>query len=168
MLDELSILGQQARSAAQSMALASRAQKDQALLALADSLRSNAEQLIAANQLDLDNARQAGLSTAMLDRLTIDPRLIEAMAQGCIEVAALEDPAGEITDLSYRPSGIQVGKMRVPLGVIGIIYESRPNVTVDASILCLKSGNATILRGGSEAIHSNHAIAACVSQALDS
>jgi len=118
--------------------------------------------LIAANKKDLDAGTAQGLDAALLDRLELNPARIKAMADGLRQIAALPDPVGEITDLNYRPSGIQVGRMRVPLGVIGIIYESRPNVTADAAGLCLKSGNATILRGGSEAINSNHAIAACI------
>jgi glutamate-5-semialdehyde dehydrogenase len=133
---------------------------------MADAIRRDADKLIAANARDVEAAKKSGLDAAMVDRLTLTKKSIEAMAEGVLQVAALADPIGEITDLKYRPSGIQVGKMRVPLGVIGIIYESRPNVTVDAAILCLKSGNAAILRGGSEAIHSNQAIAACVHEGL--
>ena len=159
-------LGQQARSAARGMASATRGAKDTALLAIANELEANAEQLIAENKKDLDAGKEKGLDAALLDRLAITENGVVAMAEGCRQVAALSDPIGEVSDMSYLPSGIQVGKMRVPLGVIGIVYESRPNVTVDAAILCLKSGNATILRGGSEAIHSNKAIAACIATAL--
>ena len=159
-------LGQQARSAARGMASATRGAKDTALLAIANEPEANAEQLIAENKKDLDAGKEKGLDAALLDRLAITENGVVAMAEGCRQVAALSDPIGEVSDMSYLPSGIQVGKMRVPLGVIGIVYESRPNVTVDAAILCLKSGNATILRGGSEAIHSNQAIAACIATAL--
>jgi len=148
------------------MAVATRGDKDAALFAIANRLEAAAVELITANAKDLDAGKANGLEPALLDRLAITQSGVLAMAEGCRQVAALADPVGEITDLSYRPSGIQVGKMRVPLGVIGIIYESRPNVTVDAAILCLKSGNATILRGGSEAIHSNQAIAKCIAAGL--
>ncbi|HSP01149.1 MAG TPA: glutamate-5-semialdehyde dehydrogenase, partial [Thioalkalivibrio sp.] len=124
------------------------------------------EELAAANAQDLESARNSGLDAAMLDRLELTPERIDTMIEGLRQVASLADPIGEITGMSYRPSGIQVGRMRVPLGVIGIIYESRPNVTVEAASLCLKSGNATILRGGSEAIHSNQAIASCLAKGL--
>ncbi|MGZ8218398.1 aldehyde dehydrogenase family protein, partial [Methylomagnum sp.] len=148
------------------MGRAETAAKNQALLAIADALEAGADTLIAENQKDLDAGRQRGLDSAMLERLDINEKRVKAMADGLREVAALPDPVGEITGLTYRPSGIQVGRMRVPLGVIGIIYESRPNVTADAAALCLKSGNACILRGGSEAIHSNKAIAACIRAGL--
>jgi glutamate-5-semialdehyde dehydrogenase len=159
-------VGRRARAAARLMAKADTNAKDLALNAMADAIRRDADKLIAANARDVEAAKKSGLDDAMVDRLTLTKKSIEAMAEGVLQVAALADPIGEITDLKYRPSGIQVGKMRVPLGVIGIIYESRPNVTVDAAILCLKSGNAAILRGGSEAIHSNQAIAACVQEGL--
>lgn len=159
-------LGSNARAASTDMAVASRGAKDAALHAIANRLEAAASELIAANTKDLDAGKANGLEPALLDRLAITQSGVSAMAEGCRQVAALADPVGEVTDLSYRPSGIQVGKMRVPLGVIGIIYESRPNVTVDAAILCLKSGNATILRGGSEAIHSNQAIAKCIAAGL--
>lgn len=158
--------GERARAAARVLARASTATKDEALGAIARGLRARASDLIAANARDVDAARAAGGDAAFVDRLTLTPAVIEAMAHGVEEIIALPDPVGEITDLRYRPTGIQVGKMRVPLGVIGIIYESRPNVTVDAAALCLKSGNAAILRGGSEAAHSNRAIAACVQEGL--
>ena len=161
-------LGVQARAAAQSMAMASRGDKDNALNAIANVLEESIAELVAANAKDLAAGKKNGLEPALLDRLELDEKGVMAMADGCRQVAALSDPIGEVNDLSFRPSGIQVGKMRVPLGVIGIIYESRPNVTVDAAILCLKSGNATILRGGSEAINSNMAIAQCVSAGLHS
>ena len=126
----------------------------------------DAARLLAANATDVAAAKAAGQDAAFVDRLTLTPKTVAAMADGLDQIAALPDPVGEITDLRYRPSGIQVGLMRVPLGVIGIVYESRPNVTADAAGLCLKAGNATILRGGSEALHSNQAIAACVHAGL--
>lgn len=159
-------LGVSARAASRVMASASTGQKNQALLAMAEALDNNRESLISANQADLQNGAERGLDAAMLDRLELNPARIDAMITGLKQVAALPDPVGDVSDMRYMPSGIQVGKMRVPLGVIGIIYESRPNVTVEAASLCLKSGNATILRGGSEAINSNRAIAACVTQGL--
>jgi glutamate-5-semialdehyde dehydrogenase len=161
-------VGERARAAARALARASTASKDEALGAIARALRARAAELIAANARDVAAARAGGGDPAFVDRLTVTPEVIEAMAHGVEEIAALPDPVGEITDLRYRPTGIQVGKMRVPLGVIGIIYESRPNVTVDAAALCLKSGNAAILRGGSEAAHSNRAIAGCVQEGLRS
>lgn len=159
-------VGQRARAAARSVGRAETRSKDAALHAIADALEAAEASLRAANQLDMDAGRSAGLEPALLDRLELTPKGIRAMAQGLREVAAQADPVGEITDLKYRPSGIQVGRMRVPLGVIGIIYESRPNVTADAAALCLKAGNAAILRGGSEALNSNRAIAACIQQGL--
>ena len=165
-LDYMSRLGRAARDAARVLARASTAQKNSALLAAAQALDAARAELSAANQLDLDAGRANGLEAAMLDRLALTPKVIDAMIEGLRQVAALPDPIGEIRDMRYMPSGIQVGKMRVPLGVIGIIYESRPNVTIDAASLCLKSGNACILRGGSEAIHSNRAIANCIASGL--
>ncbi|MFA7292282.1 MAG: glutamate-5-semialdehyde dehydrogenase [Rhodocyclaceae bacterium] len=162
----MTTVGRQARAASRAAARASTNQKNQALQAIAAAIRRDAATLIAANREDLEAARAAGLEAAMLDRLTLSEKGIAAMADGVEQVAALPDPVGEISDMKYRPSGIQVGKMRVPLGVIGIIYEARPNVTADAAALCLKSGNAAILRGGSEAIRSNRAIAACVREGL--
>lgn len=159
-------VGKAARAAARSIARADTATKNRALLAAADALNSGAEALLAANARDVNAARAAGLDAPMVDRLMLSPKTIATMAQGLAEVAALPDPVGEITDLRFRPSGIQVGHMRVPLGVVGIIYESRPNVTAEAASLCLKSGNAAVLRGGSEAVHSNQAIAACVHAGL--
>ena len=159
-------VGQRARAAARDMARAETAAKDAALLAMAAEIEKQTEALIAANRKDLDAGRNAGLDSAMLDRIELNRSRIQAMADGLRQIAALADPVGEITDLNYRPSGIQVGRMRVPLGVIGIIYESRPNVTADAAGLCLKSGNTAILRGGSEAIHSNQAVAACIQAGL--
>ena len=159
-------LGQQAKNAASVMARIDTKQKNQALLAIADSLYRARSELAAANQKDLDKARTNGLTEAMVDRLTLTPERIDLMIEGLRQVATLPDPVGTVTDMKYVPSGLQIGKMRVPLGVIGIIYESRPNVTVEAASLCLKSGNAVILRGGSEAIHSNHAIARCLQDGL--
>ncbi|MBT73548.1 MAG: glutamate-5-semialdehyde dehydrogenase [Gammaproteobacteria bacterium] len=160
-------LGSQARSASRQIGKATTAQKNSALLAIAEAIHLKRDQLLAANQLDLAAGREKALESALMDRLELTKARIDAMLEGLRQVAALDDPVGEISDLKYRPSGIQVGRMRVPLGVIGIIYESRPNVTCEAASLCLKSGNATILRGGSEAIHSNQAIAECISQGLE-
>ena len=159
-------LGRNARAAARLVAAATTGVKNAALQATAEALEAARADLIAANELDMQKGRDSGLDAALLDRLALDDERIDGMIEGLRQVAALPDPCGAITDMSYRPSGIQVGKMRVPLGVIGIIYESRPNVTIDAASLCLKSGNATILRGGSEAINSNQAIAKCVRQGL--
>ncbi len=159
-------VGVAARAAARQMAQADTATKNKALLAIADAILSASTHLIAENAKDVAAARSHGLDDASIDRLTLTEKSVRGMAEGLQQIATLPDPIGGITDLSYRPSGIQVGKMRVPLGVIGIIYESRPNVTADAAGLCLKSGNAAILRGGSEAIHSNQAIAACVHAGL--
>ncbi|MDZ7662233.1 glutamate-5-semialdehyde dehydrogenase [Thiohalophilus sp.] len=159
-------LGRQARQASRAMARAGTNQKNAALQAMAEALEAGREALLAANREDLQAGRDKGLDAALLDRLELNDERIAAMAEGLRQIAALPDPVGEISDMAYRPSGIQVGKMRVPLGVIGIIYESRPNVTADAAALCLKSGNAAILRGGSEAEHSNQAIAACIHQGL--
>lgn len=159
-------LGQQARAASRHMAKANTGVKNAALMAIAKAIAAQRDDLIAANQIDLDKGRQNGLEPALLDRLELTPAGIDNMIEGLQQVAALPDPVGAISDMNYRPSGIQVGKMRVPLGVIGIIYESRPNVTVEAASLCLKSGNATILRGGSEAINSNQAVARCITAGL--
>ncbi|HTN33692.1 MAG TPA: glutamate-5-semialdehyde dehydrogenase [Marinobacter sp.] len=159
-------VGRQARAAARLVARSTTATRNQALLATAEALDSARSQLALANQKDLESGRSNGLDAAMLDRLELTPERIDTMIEGLRQVASLPDPIGEITGMTYRPSGIQVGKMRVPLGVVGIIYESRPNVTVEAASLCLKSGNATILRGGSESIHSNQAIAACLARGL--
>jgi glutamate-5-semialdehyde dehydrogenase len=159
-------VGQQARAAARLVARSTTAVRNQALLATAEILDSARNQLVLANNADLENGRNNGLDAAMLDRLELTPERIDTMIDGLRQVASLPDPIGEITGMTYRPSGIQVGKMRVPLGVVGIIYESRPNVTVEAASLCLKSGNATILRGGSESIRSNQAIARCLAQGL--
>ena len=159
-------LGRKARIASRVIAAAPTALKNKALLAIADELDKSRITLVSENQKDLAAGKANGLDAAMLDRLAVKPATIDGMIEGLRQVAALADPCGEITGMSYRPSGIQVGKMRVPLGVVGIIYESRPNVTIDAASLCLKSGNAAILRGGSEAIHSNRAIANCLQAGL--
>ena len=159
-------LGSQARDASRIIAAADTVLKNQALLAIAEALNHDREKLLSANALDMQNGVASGLDAALLDRLELNPERIDAMIEGLHQVAALPDPIGEMTDLEDRPSGIKLGKMRVSLGVVGIIYESRPNVTIDAASLCLKSGNATILRGGSEAIQSNQAIAACITQGL--
>ena len=159
-------IGRDARIASGVLARATSADKNAALLAIADTIEARSAALAETNSEDLAAAREQGLAEALLDRLELTDQRISAMAQGLREVAALADPIGEISNLAMRPSGIQVGRMRVPLGVIGMIYESRPNVTADAAGLCLKAGNATILRGGSEAIRSNKAIAACIHQGL--
>ncbi len=159
-------MGVAARAAATAMAAAPTASKDRALLALARMLRQEGAALAAANAKDLDAARAAGLSEPMVDRLKLTPKVLETVALGCEQIAAMPDPVGEITELKRRPSGIQVGHMRVPLGVFGMVYESRPNVTIEAASLAIKSGNACILRGGSEALHSNLALAELVRAAL--
>jgi glutamate-5-semialdehyde dehydrogenase len=159
-------VGQQARQAAAAVARSTTVTRNQALLATAEALESARYELAKANAADLERGRRHGLEAAMLDRLELTPTRIDSMIEGLRQVVSLPDPIGEITDMTYRPSGIQVGRMRVPLGVIGIIYESRPNVTAEAASLCLKSGNAVILRGGSEAIESNQAIAACLARGL--
>ncbi len=160
-------LGQQARAASRLMASAETSAKNTALLAAMEAIDSMRTALAEANARDLKAGEEKGLDAAMLDRLELTDARIETMLEGLKQVASLADPIGEITDLRYMPSGIQVGRMRVPLGVIGIIYESRPNVTVEAASLCLKSGNATILRGGSEAFYSNQAIAKCIRKGLE-
>lgn len=159
-------LGQRARVASRDMAKATTASKNQALIILASAIRRDAAILRAANERDLQAGKAAGLDAAMLDRLSLSDKTIQNMALGLEQVVSLADPIGEISNMKSRPSGIQVGQMRVPLGVIGIIYEARPNVTIDAAALCIKSGNATILRGGSEAIHCNRALAQLVQEAL--
>jgi glutamate-5-semialdehyde dehydrogenase len=160
-------LGATAREASRLLGRAETATKNAALLAIADGLLAERARLVAENRKDLEAGRQRGLDAALLDRLELSDARIDSMAEGLRQIAALPDPVGAISGLDYRPSGIQVGRMRVPLGVIGIIYESRPNVTADAAALCLKSGNACILRGGSEALHSNQAIARCIEQGLE-
>ena len=164
--DYMQQLGAQAKAASKVLATAPTMAKNNALLSMANALNNARSALKTANQKDLSAAEKNGLDEAMLDRLRVTDEGIDAMVIGLRQVAELADPVGEISDMSFRPSGIQLGKMRVPLGVVGIIYESRPNVTVDAASLCIKSGNAAILRGGSEASHSNQAIAQCVQQGL--
>jgi len=159
-------LGQQARAASAAIAKAETGDKNKALQAIAEIIEARREPLMAANEKDLARGRENGLDAALLDRLELTPARIDTMIEGLHQVAGLADPVGGMTDMDYRPSGIQVGKMRVPLGVIGIIYESRPNVTIEAASLCLKSGNAVILRGGSEAIESNQALAECIREGL--
>ncbi|WP_426189827.1 glutamate-5-semialdehyde dehydrogenase [Massilia sp. DWR3-1-1] len=160
-------VGRQARSAARAMAKADTATRNRALLLIAAAVERDAALLRAANQRDLDGATAAGLAPALVERLALSDKAIATMVEGLRQMVALADPIGEISNMKFRPSGIQVGQMRVPLGVIGIIYEARPNVTVDAAGLCIKSGNATILRGGSEAIHCNRALAAIVAEGLE-
>ena len=162
----MTTLGHQARDASRVLARADTGAKNRALAAIAAAIRRDQAKLQAANDADVARARRDGYGAALLDRLQMSDKTLRGMAEGLEQIAALPDPVGEIADLKYRPSGIQVGKMRVPLGVVGIIYEARPNVTADAAGLCLKSGNAAILRGGSEAIESNRAIAACVAEGL--
>lgn len=164
--DYMQNLGRRARAASRQMAKADTNAKNRALLAIAAAIRRDEAKLLAANGEDLAAARAAGLEPAMVDRLTLSPKTVATMAEGLEQIASLPDPIGEMTDLRFRPSGIQVGHMRVPLGVIGIIYEARPNVTVDAAGLCIKSGNASILRGGSEAIRCNQALATLVKEGL--
>ncbi len=159
-------VGREARAASRLMARADTETKNRALNAMAGAIERDAERLLSANRDDMERARNNGLDAAMLDRLALSQKGVAAMAEGLRQIAQLADPIGEISGLNYRPSGIQVGRMRVPLGVVAIIYESRPNVTADAAGLCLKSGNAAILRGGSEAIRSNQAIAVCVHEGL--
>lgn len=159
-------LGEQARLAADELATADPARKNAALIEIARVIDQQREIIVSENLRDMRNGERDGLDKAMLDRLLLTEARIDAMIEGLQQVATLADPVGEISEMAYRPSGIQLGKMRVPLGVIGIIYESRPNVTIDAAALCLKSGNASILRGGKEAMHSNQAIYQCIQQGL--
>ena len=159
-------VGRQARTAARVIARADTATKNRALMEMAAAIERGRKQLIEANVRDLDEAKRQNIDSAAIDRLTLTPKVITAMADGLRQIAGLPDPIGGITGLRKRPSGIKVARMRVPIGVVAIIYESRPNVTADAAGLCIKSGNAAILRGGSEAIHSNQAIAACVHAGL--
>jgi glutamate-5-semialdehyde dehydrogenase len=160
-------IGTRARAASRRIARAETAAKNAALAAIAEDLDERRDALAEANAADLEAGAAKGLDAALLDRLELTPARIDAMIEGLTQIAALPDPIGAISDLNYRPSGIQVGRMRVPLGVVGIIYESRPNVTADAAALCLKSGNATVLRGGSEAFRSNQAIAAGIRRGLE-
>jgi glutamate-5-semialdehyde dehydrogenase len=164
--DYMQNIGIEARKASRLMASADTNQKNIALKAIANAILRESSALLAANQQDLDAAKANGLDSAMLDRLTLTEKSISSMVEGLTQIANLADPIGEMSDFKYMPSGIQVGKMRVPLGVIGIIYEARPNVTVDAAGLCIKSGNAAILRGGSEALHCNQALAKLVQEGL--
>ena len=166
--DYIQTMGRTARTAARAMARADTAAKNAALSTIAEQLLARRALLFEANALDIAAAREAQLAAPLLDRLELTPARLQAMADGLLQVANLADPIGEISGMSYRPTGIQVGRMRVPLGVVGIIYESRPNVTADAAGLCIKSGNAVILRGGSEAINSNRSIAACIADGLQS
>jgi len=161
-------LGRAARAAARALARADADAKNRALAAMAKDIRSSAKKILAANSADVAQAKKDGAEAAFIDRLTLTPKLIEQMAEGVEQVAQLADPVGQISERVKRPTGIEVARMRVPIGVIGIIYESRPNVTADAAALCVKSGNACILRGGSEALESNRAIAACVRAGLKS
>ncbi|MCE2028221.1 glutamate-5-semialdehyde dehydrogenase [Sessilibacter corallicola] len=165
--DYMTELGRSARAAARVISSATTESKNTALLASADALNASRVELKAANEQDLTLGREAGLDAALIDRLELTDSRIDGMIEGLTQIAGLPDPCGEVTDMRYLPSGIQVGKMRVPLGVVGIIYESRPNVTIDAASLCLKSGNATILRGGKEALYSNQAIAKCIQSGLN-
>ena len=159
-------VGREARAASRLMARADTAAKNRALEAIAEAISREADRLLEANAMDLAGAKERGLEPALVDRLTLSRKGIAGMSEGLLQIASLPDPIGEISDMKFRPSGIQVGRMRVPLGVIGIIYEARPNVTADAAGLCLKSGNAAILRGGSEALHCNQAIATLVHEGL--
>ena len=160
-------VGQRARQASRALVKANSSTKNKALLAIADLLEASMASLLTENNKDLSAGKEKGLDDALLDRLALNEERIQGMAEGLRQIAALPDPVGEISDMNYQPSGLQIGKMRVPLGVIGIIYESRPNVTADAAALCMKSGNAAILRGGSEALYSNQAIAVCIKQGLE-
>jgi len=164
--EHMHAMGRKARAASRAMARADGATRNRALLLIADAIERDADQLRAANKEDMEAARAGGLEPALLDRLLLSDSAIQTMVEGLRQIVTLPDPVGEITNMKSRPSGIQVGQMRVPLGVIGIIYEARPNVTVDAAGLCIKSGNAAILRGGSEAIHCNRALAKLVSEGL--
>ena len=166
--DYMRTLGAEARKAAVQICRASTETKNEALLAIGEAILAKRSALMFANEQDLESGRKNGLSDPMLDRLTFTDERFETMVEGLRQVAALKDPVGEITEMSYQPSGLQIGKMRTPLGVIGIIFESRPNVTIDAASLCLKSGNAAILRGGSESIHSNLGLAGCIEHGLES
>ncbi|MBT8763936.1 glutamate-5-semialdehyde dehydrogenase [Desulfohalobiaceae bacterium Ax17] len=159
-------LAKQAKQASRKLATASGAHKNAALYALSELLKEKEQEIIQANELDLSAAKERGLDQARIDRLKLTPKIIAGMAQACVEVAAMSDPVGEIEEMKKRPNGLMVGRMRIPLGVVAIIYESRPNVTIDAAILCLKAGNAVILRGGSEAFHSNQVLSRLISQAL--
>ncbi|SMM98364.1 Gamma-glutamyl phosphate reductase [uncultured Candidatus Thioglobus sp.] len=162
----INTLGKSARTAAKTLRSATTQTKNNALINIAEQVDKNRKSILKANQKDSNQGKKNGLDAALLDRLMLNDNRLDGIIESLTQIAALPDPVGEITDLKYRPSGIQVGKMRVPLGVMGIIYESRPNVTIDAAALCLKSGNGAILRGGSEAINSNLAFYACIKQGL--
>ncbi len=162
----ITALGENAKNAAKTLHSATMAVKNSALINIASQIDQNRASILEANEKDLTNGKDKGLEVALLDRLMLDDERLNGIIESLNQIVNLSDPVGEITDLKYQPSGIQVGKMRVPLGVLGIIYESRPNVTIDAAALCLKSGNSVILRGGSEAVHSNHALYACVKQGI--
>lgn len=162
----ITVLGTNARIAAKSLRSASTQAKNNALNHIAEKINQNRAVILKANQQDVAQGKDNQLDEALIDRLILDDTRIDGIIESLNQIAALADPIGEITDLKFRPSGIQIGKMRVPLGVMGIIYESRPNVTIDAAALCLKSGNGVILRGGSEAIHSNLALYQCIKQGL--
>jgi glutamate-5-semialdehyde dehydrogenase len=166
--EQMRAMGVAARKAAAEINKASTGLKNSALLAIANQITAQRDYLLAENQKDLVAAKENGIDEAMLDRLTFTDARFDSMVEGCLQVAKLDDPVGEISDLAFQPNGLQIGKMRAPLGVIGIIYESRPNVTIDAASLCLKSGNAAILRGGSECIYSNRALAQCIEMGLES
>lgn len=166
--EQLQTIGKAAREAATEINKASSLKKNEALLAISNEITAQKSMLLEENQKDLDAARENGIAEALLDRLTFTDARFDLMVEGCLQVSKLPDPVGEVSGLAYQPNGLQIGKMRSPLGVVGIIYESRPNVTIDAASLCLKSGNACILRGGSESIHSNRALAACIASALKS
>ena len=159
-------VGKQARAASRALAAANTGDKNSALMAIHDELVNAKQDILAANKIDMDNGQKNNLDSALLDRLELNEARFNGMLQGLKDVAGLPDPIGEVTDMTYRPSGIHLGKMRVPLGVVGMIYESRPNVTLEAASLALKSGNAIILRGGSEAFESNQAIAKCIIKGL--
>ncbi|MEM7023761.1 MAG: aldehyde dehydrogenase family protein, partial [Pseudomonadota bacterium] len=164
---DMAALGRRARAASRALATVPRTAKDKALLAAADRLRTRSDTLLAANAKDMSAARERGIRASLLDRLALDPARVEGMATGLEDVAALEDPVGHEIARWQRPNGLDIARVRVPLGVIGIIYESRPNVTADAGALCLKAGNAAILRGGSESFHSSRAILACLQEGLE-
>lgn len=167
MKDMMMAMGKKARAAARKLATVSTTEKNNALFSMADALEANSYRIIEANAVDLENGRQMGLSSALLERLTLNEERVKDMAQGLREIAALPDPVGEVLSMTRRPNGLEVGRVRTPIGVIGIIYESRPNVTADAAALCLKSGNAIILRGGEEALNSNRIIANTIAAAAE-
>jgi glutamate-5-semialdehyde dehydrogenase len=167
MINELTTKGEKAKKASYRLANLSTNEKNEGLVKIADLLVEKEKEILAANAVDVENAANKGVSKAMLDRLSLNEKRIAAMAEGVRQVASLPDPVGEVVSMCKRPNGLQIGQQRVPIGVIGMIYEARPNVTIDAAVLCLKSGNTVILRGGSEAIHSNKAIVAVIHEALN-